>query len=157
MRVLAAVVSLLCASLAAVGAYAGGDSGYRPNGAAPPTPAGTGLYRCTGMIGVSSHPGQNDAYLYVTGTFPVPNAELQQLNKQWRDYVQSQHPDGIIDACGCPNVQPDPVKEKANEQGWIDSWKNRAAIIRTTWKYGQPASAATTTVVQEQPKIPTSH
>lgn len=133
-------------------ALAGGDTPYTPNGVAPPQPSGTGNYWCMGIVEVSNQGPANRSYYYFTDAFPAPKAEVPQVIKQWRDYLQSQHDNGAVYQAQCATVLPDPTNQQAKVQMFIDKYKSNATVIRTTWKYGQPASEAKTAVVQEQVK-----
>jgi hypothetical protein len=146
MRTSASLVSAAVISLACTGAARAGSAPYKPSADA----AGTSLYSCIGMINVTGQ-GPVKNYFFLTDAFPVPKAESTQLQQQWHDYVQSQHPGQLVSLDSCSEAPSDTAQQQANSQGWIDKYKSQATITRTTWKYGAAAGSATAAVVQQQP------
>ncbi len=105
--------------------------------------SGTALHSCIGMVNVTGQ-GPVKNYFYTTGTFPAPNAETADLQQQWHDYLQGQHPGALVSLNSCSVANPDPAKEQANMQGWIDKYKAQATTLRTTWKFGETAASTVT-------------
>src|SRR5262245_24876626 len=107
MRTSASLVSATVALLACAGAARAGESPYTGPGA---NTTGTGLYSCAGMINVMGQ-GPVKNFFYLTDAFSAPKAETAQLEKQWRDYVQSQHPGQLVSLASCSEAQSDPAKQ----------------------------------------------
>jgi len=141
-RLVSAAILFACA-----GAARAGEAPYRGPGA---DTTGNGLYSCIGMINVTGQ-GPVKNFFYYSDAFQAPKAETAQLDKQWREYVQSQHPGQLVSLAGCSEAPSDPAKQQVNSQGWIDKYKSQATITHSTWKYGAAPDSATASVVQQQP------
>jgi hypothetical protein len=87
------------------------------------------------MINVTGH-GPVKNYFYTSSAFQAANADNATFERQWREYVQAQHPNDLVSLATCSIAPADPVQRRASIQSWIDKYENDATIVQTNWKFG---------------------
>jgi len=128
-------MSVVAAGCAAVLAIAGAARA----GESPPSQpaAGVAWYTCRAMIEVTGHgPARN--YFYTSGAFRAANADNPKFEREWRDYVQAEHPGDLLSLGTCSPAPSDPVERRAAILSWIDKYRGEATIVETGWTYRGP-------------------